>query len=92
MPTVALPSPMFNYRFALGFLALFLLVHVPSGAAEGAAAKGTLGVGVVAPDFVTLDLAGKEVRLSHYRGKVLILDFWATWCSRCAQGTSGRNL
>ena len=83
VPTVALPSPMFNYRFALGFLALFLLVHVPSGAAEGAAAKGTLGVGVVAPDFVTLDLAGKEVRLAHYRGKVLILDFWATWCSPC---------
>ena len=42
-----------------------------------------LSAGVSAPDFVSHDLAGQAVRLADYRGKVLILDFWATWCSPC---------
>ncbi len=41
--------------------------------------------GVPAPDFTLPDLDGKMVSLSEYKGKVVLLNIWATWCPPCVE-------
>lgn len=36
-----------------------------------------------APDFILTDINGKEISLKQYQGKVVYLEFWATWCGAC---------
>lgn len=41
-----------------------------------------------APNFTVKDLNGKTYKLSNYRGKVVYLDFWASWCRPCLKSFS----
>ncbi|WP_455749327.1 TlpA disulfide reductase family protein [Peribacillus butanolivorans] len=44
---------------------------------------GGLKIGAAAPDFSLKTLDGKQVNLSDYKGKKVMLNFWATWCPPC---------
>ena len=51
--------------------------------AAGAVSAATELKGAEAPDFVLKSFSGKNLRLSEYRGEVVMLSFWATWCGDC---------
>ncbi len=76
---------------AAAFLLTALPVFAQSSANPPASSSGyklrvpaaLLTNGTLAPNFTAQDKDGKPVHLSDYRGKTVVLDFWATWCGVC---------
>ncbi len=64
------------HRIGFGTAALLLCVPLVSAQQNGAPAPA---VGETAPDIVGPDIYGKKLKLSDYKGKVVLLDFWGNW-------------
>jgi thiol-disulfide isomerase/thioredoxin len=58
------------------------LIAQPPAPKTKSAGPGRL-IGKPAPDFFVTSLDGKKISLGDYRGKALLINFWATWCGNC---------
>lgn len=83
------PSPSIATAATVTATLFILSAWVPANAAEGPKLEGGMEVFQVAPsvrprpDAVWKDAAGKQVTLEDFKDKVILVNFWATWCPPC---------
>ena len=68
-----------------GILAAVVLVTSAIWFFSGNGGSGNGDSNFPAPNFTLPDLSGKKVSLSQFKGQVVFLDFWATWCDACRE-------
>lgn len=76
----------------INFTALSQTLLITLGALFALPAASAVTTMSVAPDFTLHTLAGPNLRLQELRGKVVLINFWATWCGPCQQEMPKLNL
>lgn len=64
-------------------LVIVVCAWLAIGAGAETASAATALAGATAPDFVLKTVDGENLRLSEFRGEVVVVSFWATWCGDC---------
>ena len=74
-----------NVEEAKGVIAELRIIEPGAANTFGKELSGTIRLGMSAPNFNVMDFKGDSVNLSDYKGKIVVIGFWATWFDPCIQ-------